>query len=269
VGRGDSVHAGDVLAELEINANLIIDYRQAEIKVELAQLDLDHALAKSFKPPTIDQQYQIDRLTLLLELAELELNDLQKGVGSDLDTASQIIAPFDGKIVSLSLTIGQQIVAGDIVGVIADVSQIEVKAELRDSQLQELSENMAVVIEPSGHPGETLIGNLYRLPYPYGSGGGIEIVKSDTSIRISFNDQSLAISQYGLGDLVSITITIAEKNDVLWLPSAAIREFSGRKFVVVQVGDVQQRVDVVLGIAGEGRVEILEGVTEGQIVIGQ
>jgi hypothetical protein len=30
---------------------------------------------------------------------------------------------------------------------------------------------------------------------------------------------------------------------------------------------VQQRVDVVLGIAGDGRVEIVEGLSEGQVVV--
>jgi RND family efflux transporter MFP subunit len=269
VKRGDSVHAGDILVELEIDTDLLVGYRQAEINVELAQLALDYALLKSFTPPTIDQQYQIDRLKLLLESAQLELLDLQKKYGSDLDAATRIIAPFDGKIVSLNLVPGQQIAAGDVVGVIANLNQIEVSAELRDSQLQELSEGMAVEIEPSGKPGDVLTSRLYQLPYPYGSGGGIDVNTQDNAIRISFDDPRLALSQYAVGDLVSTTITIAEHEDVLWLPLAAIRDFNGRKFVVVQNGEVQQRMDVLLGITGEGRVEILEGVSEGQVVIGQ
>ena len=55
---------------------------------------------------------------------------------------------------------------------------------------------------------------------------------------------------------------------MLWLPQSAIRQFSGRNFIVVQNEGVQQRVDVRLGLEGDGRVEILEGAEEGQTVIG-
>ena len=48
----------------------------------------------------------------------------------------------------------------------------------------------------------------------------------------------------------------------------AVRNFQGRNFVVIQGGDTQRRVDVQLGIQSDNRVEILEGVTEGDVVVG-
>lgn len=48
----------------------------------------------------------------------------------------------------------------------------------------------------------------------------------------------------------------------------AIRTFEGRKFVVVRDGEVEQRVDVKLGLQNQDRVEVAEGLTEGQIVVG-
>ncbi len=70
----------------------------------------------------------------------------------------------------------------------------------------------------------------------------------------------------GLGDLVRVRVVIESKDNVLWLPPQAIRVFEGRQFVVVQ--DVQglRRVDVTLGIQGSERVEIMSGLSEGQIV---
>jgi multidrug efflux pump subunit AcrA (membrane-fusion protein) len=64
-------------------------------------------------------------------------------------------------------------------------------------------------------------------------------------------------------------ITLEQKDNALWLPPAAIRTFQGRDFVVIQDGAAQRRVDVKLGIKGEDRVEVLEGVQEGQVVVGQ
>jgi macrolide-specific efflux system membrane fusion protein len=37
--------------------------------------------------------------------------------------------------------------------------------------------------------------------------------------------------------------------------------------VVIQEGEAQRRVDVKVGITGEDRVEILEGLKEGQVVV--
>jgi hypothetical protein len=72
-----------------------------------------------------------------------------------------------------------------------------------------------------------------------------------------------------VGDLGRITITIAKKDSALWLPPQAVRAFEGRRFVVVKDGDRQRRQDVRVGIVSEERIEILEGLKEGDIVVGQ
>ena len=61
---------------------------------------------------------------------------------------------------------------------------------------------------------------------------------------------------------------LERKEDVLWLPPAAIRTFEGRKFVVIQEGAIQRRVDVTVGIESDDRVEIVSGVEEGDVVVG-
>jgi multidrug efflux pump subunit AcrA (membrane-fusion protein) len=66
---------------------------------------------------------------------------------------------------------------------------------------------------------------------------------------------------------MSLIITIAERKNVLWLPASAIRQFGGRDFVVVQEDGVERRVDVRLGLEGNDRVEILEGLEENQRVV--
>jgi hypothetical protein len=53
------------------------------------------------------------------------------------------------------------------------------------------------------------------------------------------------------------------------LPPAAIRTFSGRKFVLVDNQGRQSRVDVTIGIESAERVEIKDGLQENQIIIGQ
>ena len=64
-----------------------------------------------------------------------------------------------------------------------------------------------------------------------------------------------------------VQVVLERRASALWLPPQAIRKYEGRRFVVVQDSDGQRRVDVRIGITSDDRVEILEGLEVGQIVI--
>ena len=53
----------------------------------------------------------------------------------------------------------------------------------------------------------------------------------------------------------------------MWLPPQAVRTFEGRSFVVIQEASAQRRIDVRVGIRSDDRVEILDGLAEGQVII--
>ncbi len=305
--RDDTVQAGDVIAELDtapleeelllaqaqlaisqtrlstLETQMVIDRQRAEIAVTLAQLDLDFAISQAGSFPTPQAQYQVDRLTVLLQLAQLDLQELTDTVDpalrADVDQAALkvseieqaiasavITAPFDGRLISLRLSPGRAVNAFDSEGSVADLSQLEISASILASNIEGMEENMPVTIALSSRPGEVFTGYIRQLPYPFGSGSKDD---DDQSTRITFDSPDIAAS-FTVGDRVSITILIAEREGVLWLPPAAIRDFNGRKFVVVQdeQGN-QRRVDVTLGIEGSGRVEVVEGLLEGEVVVGQ
>ena len=95
--------------------------------------------------------------------------------------------------------------------------------------------------------------------------GSIDDVDKSTKVTL---DASLSEMGFDVGDLMRINVILEQKEDVLWLPPQAIRNFEGRRFVVVQADGVQQRVDIVIGIDGDDRIEIEEGLEEGMIVVG-
>jgi multidrug efflux pump subunit AcrA (membrane-fusion protein) len=273
--------------QLAASQAVIEQQRQtAELQRDLVQLDLDFAGDQAGENPTPEQQYQIDRLTIQLSLAQLAVDSLDATLDpqlqADVDAAAQRIAelesliesavieaPFDGVISTLSMSSGRAILAGDTVGVISDPAKIEVSANLQDSQMEQLAEGMVVEIRPAGGPGEAILGTIRHLPFPFGSSGGGILDGQDNSTRIQFDDMAAGFGRYDIGDRVNLSIIVTERTDVLWLPPAAVRDFNGRKFVVVQSDGVEQRVDVELGIEGSGRVEILSGLEPGQTVVGQ
>jgi multidrug efflux pump subunit AcrA (membrane-fusion protein) len=72
------------------------------------------------------------------------------------------------------------------------------------------------------------------------------------------------------GTTARVSTVLSKRESTLWLPPGAIRRFRGREFVIVKESDGRERrVDVKIGISGADRVEILDGVKEGEVVIGQ
>jgi multidrug efflux pump subunit AcrA (membrane-fusion protein) len=302
--RNESVSEGDVIAEFEIDA-LERELAAAELELERAQVTLDEAL-RALEFDRREAQARLERAQILLdgaerdpnlaraqvavyqkdvELAQIAVERLGSGVSPLLENdriraryaveklrqeiaEAQIIAPFDGILLSLSLTPGQAVNGYQPVASVADASVLEISADLLSNQLQELVEGMPVTFVLSSRPGQSLNGTIRRLPYPFGSGGsGQTIEEKDKSTRIAI-EQLAQDDVYALGDLVRVTAEVERAQAVLWLPPQAIRNFSGRLFAVVQDGDVQRRVDVRIGVEAADRVEILEGIEEGQVVVG-
>lgn len=249
--------------------------RQAELSLKVAEAQYQQALQSLEK-----HQYNVEICEHEVELARLRLEQLEAGLDieeiklnvqrlRDLLNDAQLKAPFDGQVLSLSITDGRAVEGYRPVMVIGELSELEVSASLQGSQMEDLQEGMPVAVTIASRPGEEIKGQIRRLPYPYGGGGRIssDAEERDESTRVSL--EVLATDAgLELGDLVRMTVALERKDDVLWLPPQAIRTFEGRRFVVVQEGDAQRRVDVKIGVEGEDRVEIEEGLAEGQVVIG-
>ena len=71
------------------------------------------------------------------------------------------------------------------------------------------------------------------------------------------------------GEFINIEVVAAVRDDTLVLPDAAVRRFGGRTFVVVQDGDRQRRIDIRTGLESQGMVEVLEGLAEGDVIVGR
>ncbi len=303
--RNDLVKKGQILSELEID-NLERDLESAKLDLERAkvqlqqaqrQLDYDIKVAQAkvdmaqIRLNSLQSGASPDMSAIAIqkkevELAQLDLGQLQYGVDPMLKSAvtradlnvkkleaditdSEIIAPFDGQLLSMSLTPGQAVDAYKPQATIADVNQLEVSADLISTQMEKLVEGMRATIVLVSRPGISLTGNVRRLPYPYGSGGrGTTVEDLDKSTRITV-DKASKDAGFELGDLVRVTVELERKDNVLWLPPQALRIFDGRRFAVIQDGEAQRRVDVEVGIETQDKVEVKSGLKEGQVVLGQ
>lgn len=255
VKKDDIVKEGQLLAELDTGPSEF-DLRRAQVNLEIAQLKLE--LTKLQLP----ENSEIYTLTVTIQQREVELVQITVDEMNHTVAIGQIVSPLNGTVMMILMTEGNTIEAFKPVIIVADLSKLEVIGELTDAQLSQLTENISALISPIGSHGMVVEGTIRSLPYPYGSGSD----SSSLSLRVAFKSDPIEAG-YNLGDLVNLTIVLEKKENVLWLPPQAIRNFEGRRFVIVQDGDTQRRVDVKVGIEASERIEIVDGLKEGDLII--
>ena len=267
--EGDMVQEGDLIASLDYLADLQrekrlneISLRKAEISVERAQYWLDDSNAQ----PIINEA-NVKSREWDLELADLSLEELQIRLGEQEETVegAMLIAPISGLVSDLSIRMGQNVEAHNNVVSIADISETNILVDSYSLNSDDLSEGMIVSMVLSKTPGDIITGFIRQMPYPFGSGPGRDINKN---IYIELDDPSY-IDSIKIGEKFDIELIAAISEGALWLPPEAIREFGGRTFVMIQEDGLQRSVDIKLGIKTSDMVEVLEGLEEGQIVVGQ
>lgn len=274
-------------AQNEYSKSLDRDWERPEVRegyaaaVRNAQWSLEVAEAQYQEAQLAQQRnaYEIELAEMDLDLAEMGLTEIQVGLDvtrtvlalnrlkDQLDDA-RIVAPFTGVILQMSLMEGRQIQGYNTMLVLADPSQLEISADLQDSEMNELAEGMPVMAEFVNRPGQEYAGVIRRLPYPY-SGGTLSdgVSDEDRTTRITLDGIDPVEEGWDIGDRLRITAELERVEDTLWLPPQAVRTFEGRSFVVLQEDGAQRRVDVRIGIRSDDRLEILDGLEEGQTVM--
>ena len=251
------------------------NFTEAERALTVAQAEYDQALASQktyaydvqlLKLEVTQAQRKLDQLkredgtSLSVEQAKLDVKKIE-----DKIAAASVIAPFDGEVLALNVRPGNSVEAFKTIAVVGEPSALELTADLEASDVAELSVDMPAIVRLRNRPGEDLKAYVRLLPFIGGTDTNTT-GNDDKAVHVALKDTNVKLEP---GELATVLITLEQKDEALWLPPAAIRTFQGRDFVVIQDGSSQRRVDVKLGIKGKDRVEVLEGVQEGQIVVGQ
>jgi HlyD family secretion protein len=227
------------------------DLINARRAVDDAQLELDEARQESFN----SQQKAVETAQRALEKARKKVED------------GRVIAPQSGEVLALSVGEGDEVQAFNSVVEIADPSKLEVAVELGGDQMRQLAEGQPAEVSLLSRPDVIMPATIRQMPAPYGSGGSGAVQEQDRTTRIQVSDTKG--QELVPGSVAKIRIVLERKEKVLWLPPDAVRAFEGRRFVVIREGDKERRATVKVGIETEDTVEILEGVKEGDVILGQ
>jgi Cu(I)/Ag(I) efflux system membrane fusion protein len=191
-------------------------------------------------------------------VAEAEIGRLQRSKKASQSIA--ITAPIDGVAIEKIAVAGMRFVAGDVLFRLVDLSRVWAQAEVPEQDLPRLSIGQSASFETAAWPGRRFNGRVSFI------GASVAASTRSTQARVELVNTDAALRPGMFGRL---TLGSTE-HDVLRLsvPSSAVID-SGRRQIVLlaQPGGRFEPRTVQLGLRSGQYVEILTGLTEGELVV--
>lgn len=183
--------------------------------------------------------------------AQLSIDQINENIAQ-----SSLYAPIDGLVLEVLVTPGTSVQAYDAVMTLALPEPLETIASLAFTDTQQLSVGQVGVCYPLNAEEQAVQCAIRQVP--------LSNRDADQTVRVA-----ATLPDIQQGQVINVEMPLDTREGVLWLPPEAIRTFQTRSFVIVQTPDGEQIQDVQLGLETDERVEILSGVNEGDVVIGQ
>jgi RND family efflux transporter MFP subunit len=194
-----------------------------------------------------------------IETARIAVEATQAKIAS-----GSLIAPFDGEVGLISVKVGDQVSALKPLMVVAKPGELELVGAPSEEQLSEISVGQPVAVRFVTVGAEPMGGTIARVPLIGNEAGGSTDQSRTRAVRIKL-ERDVKLES---GEIARISTFTSQRQDVLWIPPQALRTFRARRFVVVRNPDgTESRKDVKTGLESSDRVEIIDGVKEGDVIV--
>lgn len=267
---GDPVSAGDVIAELddaELRARLaqsraslekvMVDYEQARREYERRRRLFDRQLASQQEYDKAEAAYASVRAQRMEAEANVEMVEIQLSYAT-------IHSPISGVVASVSTQEGETVAAGlaapTFVNII-DLQRLEVHTYVDETDIGMIEEGQRATFTVDTWPGVEFTGEVTAV-YP-------KAVIEDNVVNyivtldiLDFKDRILRPEM-----TANVTIMLEEREDVLTVPTAALRREAGERYVLVAEDGRHERRTIRPGWREGTVTEIIEGLSEGERVI--
>jgi cobalt-zinc-cadmium efflux system membrane fusion protein len=181
----------------------------------------------------------------------------QQLLGIAQGNSNTIDSPIAGSVTNLSVQPGQAVRAGTTMLQIVDTSQIDVTAGLQLTDMQSVAVGQPADIVPTGLVGVHMPGIVVAIN-PTATGGGLQgsvVIQTD----------NLASNPLPIGTQVFVRIT-ARRHAAVSVPAIAVQNLDLAPAVFVISHGRVHVTPVTVGAVGANRVQILSGLSAGQVV---
>ncbi len=172
--------------------------------------------------------------------------------------ATPIIAPINGTIILRSVEPGQTFSGTDAVFVMSD--RLTIKANVDETDIANIKLKMTAEVVLDAYSDNKIDGTVDQIAFD------AKTVNSVTTYIVDVLPNT--IPQYmRSGMTANVKFHIATKENVLLVPSEAIRRKDNRVFVMVPNGDNAVEKDIQIGVTDGKKTEVLNGLNEGDAIL--
>lgn len=246
---GDAVKAGDVLITLQ-NDSLQRALRYAENDLTIARATFER-IQQGYAPNVKDTD---------IRQAESQLAQAQATLQARLDQVSElrVKAPISGIVIAPPPAAGLPVNSGTTLFVIADPAKMHMVVPVDELDVMQVKSGQRAIVTVDAIPGKVFAGTVAKVASEGATRDGI----ANYDVTVSIDDTTdLKGSMTG-----TATIVLAQKQNVLVVPSEAIRTEGRQRYVNLVKEGVPTRQNVTVGISSGRVTEIIEGLKEGDVV---
>jgi membrane fusion protein (multidrug efflux system) len=229
--------------------------RQAQAQAAIARTNLQRS--RELVAQNFVSQSAVDQNAAALEVAEAQVALARAQLAR-----MRIAAPFDGVVGIRSVNVGDYVKDGADLVQIEDVSSLWVDFRLPERFIARTRHDQPVHVTLDAFPGRGFAGRVEALDSLIDANGRSLLVRA----RLDNVDGVLRSGMFA-----RTRIVFGKRADALVVPEEALVPQGGRQFLVKVVqgpgGPVSQRLEAKVGARAAGRVEILEGLREGDTVV--
>ena len=172
-----------------------------------------------------------------------------------------IVAPFDGVVIRKTSEIGESKLPGAPLLTLADPSSIHVEAQVDEADAAKVHAGQPVRLVPEAYRDDRFAGQVSEVRPTVEASR--EVSRANT-ILVKVIDPPRPLR---LGMSVDVEVLAGGKDNVPRIPSAAVMERDGKRFVYAVAGGRAVRRDIGTGVSNWEWTEILSGLREGDEVI--
>ncbi|MGI6734009.1 MAG: efflux RND transporter periplasmic adaptor subunit [Anaerovoracaceae bacterium] len=271
VSEGDTVNEGELLltgdesvAQLDLKS----------LRAQLSGLEASHARAKEtvannkilYEQGALSRQEYDAAITAERELAA-QISSLRYSIESFAKAAgvSGVTAPIRGTITEVYAKEGEFTTVGAGLFEITDLDSLYIKVNLIAEDADLVKEGNEVLVYSEGPGGLPAAGSSVRRVHLKAKEAlsGLGILQKRVAVEVRM-DPTLNLR---LGSDVDVEIVVEEKENVLRVPDSAVFKMDGNRYAFVAEKGKARLRQVETGLEGDGYVEILSGLSEGETVI--
>jgi len=247
---GQTVRRGQLLVGLDATLN--------EAEVAQAQAEFDLAASNLKRTEDLARQSFVsssaqDQAASTVQVAEARLKLAEARLAK-----MRILAPFDGVVGIRNVSIGDYVKDGaDLINV-EDIRRLKVDFRLPERYFTQLKTGLPVEVVADALPGARYLGSVDAInPRVDASGRSLEV-----RAKLDNTDGRLRPGMFA-----RVRVLLGDRPDALMVPEEAVVPLGDEFFVYTVADGKARRAPVKLGVRREAQVELLEGVSAGDLVV--